>query len=109
MRDPKFHDRVVAETRALVVDDSKTNGRAWTPLGLVLRSQVKGSDPLLLPDDGQPGSYEPVRRISTAKRACVYRLTFTCLVSRLSWSMVIEEMTGGQHQVDERKGLSNVG
>jgi hypothetical protein len=26
VRDPKFHDRVVAETRALVVDGSKING-----------------------------------------------------------------------------------
>ena len=38
VRDPKFHDRVVAETRALLVDDSKINGQAWAPLGLVLRS-----------------------------------------------------------------------
>jgi hypothetical protein len=61
VRDRNFHDRAVAETRALVADGSKINGRAWTPLGLVLRSQVKESDPLLLPDDGQAGSNPKVR------------------------------------------------
>jgi hypothetical protein len=32
------------------------------------------------PGDGQPGSYELVRRISTDKRACVYRFPFTRLI-----------------------------
>ena len=33
---------------------------------------------------GQPGSYRFVGRISTDKRACVYRLNSTCLVSRVT-------------------------
>jgi len=45
------------------------------------------SNPRLWSDDEQPGSYQLARWVSTDKRACVYQLNSTCLVSAVLFHM----------------------
>ena len=42
----------------------------------------------IIRDHGQTGTYQLARRISTDKRACVYRFTFTCLICRGAKEMI---------------------